>query len=98
MKAFFVEMKITAVVMADSEQDAISVANRDAREICNDGEMSAEVVVALTHLNQLKDLDDSWDGLCIPYGGDGNTRLKDLLPEDEPVKDTKTIDMFTSKG
>ncbi|MDY0013869.1 MAG: hypothetical protein RBS40_13370 [Rhodocyclaceae bacterium] len=28
-----------------------------------------------------EDLNPSeWDVQCIPYGGDGNTRLKDLLP------------------
>lgn len=24
-------------------------------------------------------LRDGWDGMCLPYGGDGNTRIKDLL-------------------
>ncbi len=28
------------------------------------------------------DIGCDWDIECIPYGGDGNTKLKDLLPEE----------------
>lgn len=27
-------------------------------------------------------------------GGDGDTMLRDLVPEEEPTRDTRTIDMF----
>jgi hypothetical protein len=41
-----------------------------------------------------------WDGQCIPYGGDGNTRLSDILAalEPEPERDTRTIDMFQEQA
>jgi len=28
---------------------------------------------------KVEDLAHGWDGECIPYGGDGNTKLADLL-------------------
>lgn len=67
---------------------------REAREICGDGELTADDVTEVKSLEQLKRLDGEWDGMCLPYNGDGNTLLKDLLPETEPFKDTKTAGMF----
>lgn len=93
-KPYFVELRITAVVMATSLVDAMAIAEDEAREICSDGELTAEDAAELNSLEQLKRLDPEWDGMCIPYNWDGNTRLKDLLPETEPFKDTKTADMF----
>lgn len=90
LKPYFVELKITAVVMAESEIDALGVAEIEAREICFDGELTADDATELNSLEQLKRLDGEWDGMCVPYNGDGSTRLKDLLPEAEPFKDTKT--------
>lgn len=96
LKPYFVELRISAVVMADSEINAMTEAEFHAREICRDGDMACDDVTSLTSLEHLQRLDREWDGNCIPYNGDGNTRLKELLPETEPFKDTKTIDMFTS--
>ena len=94
LKPYFVELKITAVVMAESVIDAMGVAESEAHEICRDGELTADDAIELNSLEQLKRLDDGWDGMFLPYNGDGNARLKDLLPEAEPFKDTKTADMF----
>lgn len=79
LKPYFVELKITAVVMAESEIDALGVAESEAREICFDGELTAYDATELNSLEQLKRLDHEWDGECIPYGGDGNTTLAELL-------------------
>ena len=94
LKPYFVELKITAVVMAESEVDAFLVAESEAREICGDGELVADDATEVTSLEQLKRLDNEWDGMCLPYNGDGSTRLKDLVPETEPFKDTKTEPLF----
>lgn len=83
LKPYFVEMKITAVVMAESEIDALCVAEREAREIYSDGALAADNATELNSLEQLKRLDGEWNGMCLPYNGDGNTRLKNLLPETE---------------
>lgn len=96
MKPYFVELRITAVVMADSEIDAMVTAESEAREIVRDGELGADDATELTSLEHLKRLDPEWDGRCLPYNGDGRTRLDELLPETEPFKDTKTMDMFAA--
>lgn len=90
LKPYFVELKIIAVVMAESGTDALGVAECYAEQICNDGELTADGATELNSLEQLKGCDDGWNGMCVPFGGDGNTPLKDLLPETEPFKDTKT--------
>ncbi len=87
-------MKITSVVMAESVIDALGVAESKSSEIFSDGELTAQDATELNSLEQLKRLDHEWDEMCIPYNGDGNTRLKDLLPETDPLKDNKTMDMF----
>lgn len=93
-KPYFVELKITAVVMATSITDAMVVAKKNAHDIFFDGELSADEAEEVKSLEHLQRLCAAWDGRCTPYGGDGNTRLKDLLPETEAPKDTKTADMF----
>lgn len=94
-KPYFVELRVTAVVMADSEIDAMVIADLESREIVSDNDLEADCAVLLNGLDELQRFDGNWDGDCIPYGDDGNTRLKDILPETAPVKDTKTIDMFS---
>jgi len=94
MKPYFVTLQISAVVMAESVMDAMLAAESESREILRDGELEADEATELTSIEQLIRTITGWDGGCIPYNGDGNTRLKDLLPESEPFKDTKTIDMF----
>lgn len=35
----------------------------------------------LSEITTQEGFPDGWDGNCLPYGGDGETRLKDLLPK-----------------
>lgn len=90
MKPFIVELKVTAVVMAESDKDAYNVAHSKSAEIVGD-ELEVDVQGELTCLRHLP---DGWEPDCVPYGGDGDTMLRDLVPEEEPTRDTKTIDMF----
>ena len=77
MKPYMVEIRAYAVVMAEDEAHAHLVAESYKRDIMGDeynpyidvdGEVAS--VDALSH---------GWDGECIPYGGDGNTRLREIL-------------------
>jgi hypothetical protein len=94
LRPFFVTLETTAVVMAENADQAYRVADRERRDICSDEEMSICVGSEVTCEDDLKIYD--WDGMCVPYGGDGRTRLKDILAALEalPERDTKTIDMF----
>lgn len=70
-------MKQTVVVMADDALHAVQVAFENQIEIVRDSDFQPGVAVEVTGLT---DLCDPWDGDCIPYGGDGDTMLKELLP------------------
>lgn len=94
MKIFAVKITTTAMVVAENEEEAAEIAVEEEHSIFTDGTCDhepPEVVASEAELAK-----HGWDGECIPYGGDGNTRLKNLfaLVEPEPVRCDKTIDMF----
>lgn len=81
MKPYMVEITTYGVVMAENEAHAHQVADSYKREIFGDDwnpriEVDGAVV-------KVEDLAHGWDGECIPYGGDGNTKLADLLVPNE---------------
>ncbi|WP_027798295.1 hypothetical protein [Paraburkholderia dilworthii] len=101
MKPYAITMSVTAVVMAENEQHARIVAERDKREIFGDVYGDQIKYSPATEMTCEADLEKvGWDDLCIPYGGDGNTRLSDILAavESEPERDTRTIDMFQEQA
>lgn len=89
MKPFLMTFTVQAVVIANDIGHAYSVANLQQHDIFNDMDVIADSATEITSLNHLTSLDCGWDKKCIPYGGDGNTRLENLLPDDN-----KTICMF----
>jgi hypothetical protein len=95
MKLFTVEVSVTAVVAAENEMEAYSVVSFEFPDIVRDAEPDIDVHGEVKSLDRLP---ADWDGMSLPYGGDGETRLKDLLPETEPVRDTRTIDMFEQEA
>lgn len=95
MKPYAVEVSFTMIVMAEDETEAYHVADENAREAWGDTQSPDYMVLnPVTSEEQLKFR--GWDGNCIPYGGDGDTRLKDIIANLEPelVRDDKTVDMF----
>ncbi len=94
LKPYLVTLESTAVVMAEDETHAYDVARMQKRDICSDGDMSIFVGSQATTEADLTV--NGWDGMCVPYGGDGNTRLKDIFAALDalPTRDTKTVDMF----
>lgn len=95
MKLFTVDLTITTVVMAACEEDAHGAAMDNLYDIMHDNDPDVDVVGEITGLDRLP---GNWDGDCLPYGGDGDIPLKDLLPETAPVRDTRTIDMFEERA
>jgi hypothetical protein len=97
MKPYALTISITTIVMADNEQHARFVAEHEKGEIFGDAYGDQIKYSPATEMTCEADLSKvNWDGFCLPYGGDGNTRLNDILAsiEAEPERDTKTIDMF----
>ena len=77
MPVYSVDLSTTVVVQAVDAVDAFRKAMREQRTICTEGDMTIDVGAEIRSLAELTGM---WDGECLPYGGDGNTRLKDLMP------------------
>ena len=77
VKPYILEMTTTVVVMADSPAHAMQVAREHRREMARDGDLEPAPPVELVALCGLR---GGWNGECIPYGGDGNIRLKAMFP------------------
>lgn len=92
-KLYEVEIIVRAVVVADNDNDAWHVANRDRREIVSDSDFDCDVVSQIT---SVKALPEGWDVGCLPFGTHDNRTIADYLDSLPPTPDTKTIDMFTS--
>lgn len=73
-----VTFETTMVVMADDDDDARSVARRDAFNALHDADEYPDVDVR-GEVTSEKHLRDGWDDDCVPYGGDRNKRLRELL-------------------
>ena len=73
-----VKLDMVMVVEAVDDDQAKRLARQDWSEAVSDADIRPVVTISdvVTRLDQLC---DGWDGECIPYGGDGNTRLKELL-------------------
>ena len=76
MKLFKVTAEYEFVMAVEDDEDEYSAAEEAWRDARYDGEPSLFVG---KEVKSLADLPEGWDGLCIPYLGDGNTRLQELL-------------------
>ncbi len=77
MKLYMVEITTHAVVIADDEDHAREVA-RDCRREAFSDDIDPQIEVG-REVSKLHELEAGWDGECIPYGGDGNTRINAIL-------------------
>lgn len=75
-----IDVSLSIVVEAEDEDHAWDIALDDHRDALRELEPNLQICV-MGEARKLSQLKPGWDGDCIPYGGDGNTRLKDLLPE-----------------
>lgn len=73
-KLFEVQLTATIVVVGESEGDAYFNAMNDMSNIKNTEEFDIEVLGDVT----CAPLPTTWNGDCVPYGGDGNTRIGDM--------------------
>ncbi len=75
MAIYGVDISALVFVEADDELHAMDIAKNSI------GEIDEFDIDYGCKTNRLRELAGGWTGDCIPYGGDGNTRLKDILPE-----------------
>jgi len=80
-RIFSVSITVTTLVQANDQTQAVSVAKEEFREIAADTLPHDMIVVLMAEITAVTGLPDGWDGRCLPHGGDGETRLVDILPE-----------------
>lgn len=77
---YAVELTYNAMVIADSPEEAVQKARHAARDIVNDSpDCDPRVLAEISAADQLSRY--GWDDRCIPYGHDGNTRIKEILKD-----------------
>lgn len=75
-----IEIDLPIVVQAEDEDHAWDIAKEDLRDVFMDVDMKREArLYVAKHIKSAGDLPEKWDDRCIPYGGDGNTRIAELL-------------------
>jgi len=74
-----VTYETTLVVIAGDEDEAHAVAIDNAMQALKDEGTYPDADVR-GEVTSEKHLRDGWDVECVPYGGAGNARLRDLLP------------------
>jgi hypothetical protein len=80
MKPYFVKYTVTAVVMAEDESHAWQVARSHRSEVF--GESDCNNICVEGEVTRGEQLRGGWDLQCIPYGGDGNTRIGELIAKE----------------
>lgn len=80
-RIFSVSVTVTTLVQAENQEDAVRVAKEEFREIASDTLPRDMTVGVMAEITAISGLPDGWDGRCLPYGGDGEARLADILPE-----------------
>lgn len=96
-KPYFVDLRMTAVVMADNHASAERAAVEFTSTALQDG-YSDYIVEELSSLRQLEMLGPEWSGDRVPYGGDHRTLLRDLLPAEPPRRCDRTADLFEAQA
>jgi len=93
MKVFKVTAQIEFVVVAESEFDALQVADSYAIDAARDSGLDADWAQEIAAADQLP---AGWKESDLPYGGDGDQSIKAILDSAPPlvVRDAFTIDMF----
>ena len=80
-KLYTVTVQFDYVVVAEDEADAEDVGRGYIKDALSDISIyDVDVDVRPGVYAQ------GWDGDCIPYGGDGNTRTREFLKQEEVVK------------
>ena len=77
MALYAINLSVTSVVEAKTAEHAYRVAFDHRREIFSECPR-----IDLSELNEVRaidDLPDEWDADCLPYGGDGDTTIREIL-------------------
>lgn len=96
MKPYSVEVRFVMVVMAESTLDAYVAATSSMHEAWGDADPEVNVMSEISSVDQLESI--GWNGDCLPYDGDGETRLAAIIDALPAPRDDKTVDMFAEQS
>lgn len=75
-----VSIDVPVVIEAEDEDHVWEIARDDIREILGDVNLGRLVKThVVREVSKAEELPKDWDDRCIPYGGDGNTRIAEIL-------------------
>jgi len=77
-RLYRVSVEFEMVVEAENEMDAHFIAVEHAAECVSDSSPETAVYGVVKHAVELP---DGWDEMCLPYGGDGEKRIGQILQE-----------------
>ena len=95
MGVYMVEIVTYGVVVAENAQEAKQKATQFKNEIFRD-DGDPEITVQLKIKNE-KELTNKWSGDCLPYGGDGNTSIRNLLTLNNRLEELHNLKIQASK-
>lgn len=78
---YAVEISYTAMIVADSAEEAMRVAREKSRDIVGDSPDPEPRVLEADVRTPYMLARFGWDDRCIPYGHDGNTTIAEILKE-----------------
>lgn len=78
-KLYNVTLKFTAVVVADSEEQAHAIAYQERREIVGDTSKRDTTADDVREVRGVRDLPDGWDDNCYPYGTTDSVSIRGHL-------------------
>ena len=83
MPIYSLELTMTThvVVVADDEAHAYDVAEQNAKRAFDD-DIATPRISLNAEVRNASNLKHGWDGDCLPYGGDGKTKISALLAAD----------------
>lgn len=81
MPLYSLELTMTThvVVVADDEAHAYDVAEQHAKRAFDDDYSVTPRISLNAEVHNASNLKHGWDGDCLPYGGDGKTKISALL-------------------
>lgn len=95
MSVYIIEIRVECLVEADDPSAAVAIAEMNCREILDDNDPEVDYC---GQIKSLASLPSPWKPFDSVYGAHGNDKLlSQILPDQDPFVDTKTIDMFTGQ-
>lgn len=94
-KLFAVEISSIVIVHAEDDKDALMIAEDQVRDICRDT-YEFEYSNLGSEIKTVKELRTyGWEKECLPYGGENNQTIEEILNEKERTETENETKLLT---